>query len=107
AAENRDRKRVENFLRVTESRFIQSLLAKFDLEPSNYGSAKLKTSLPAAILMYCLPSTAYVMGEALMFCPVLKCHKGLPSIAFKASKDSASSPKKSRPLAVVMVPPEE
>src|SRR5438552_860941 len=47
------------------------------------------------------------MGDALKSWPVLKCHSGLPVCASRASNESASSPKKSKPPAVVMVPPEE
>src|SRR5438034_11717779 len=47
------------------------------------------------------------MGDALKSWPVLKCHSGLPVCASRASKELASSPKKSKPPAVVIVPPEE
>src|ERR1700757_5543801 len=65
---------------------------------------KQKTSLPAAMVTCWFPFTEKLMGEAVMFWPVAKCQRGAPVLASTASNDSASSPKKTRLPAVVIVP---
>src|ERR1700720_2629958 len=65
---------------------------------------KQKTSLPAAMAACWLPFTEKLMGEAVMLWPIWKCQRGAPVLASTASNDSASSPKKTRPPAVVIVP---
>src|SRR5579859_946722 len=104
-AEITEAKRSVNILRV-EARFIDHSFP-FGLRNRYQGNAKLNTSLPAAIATYCFPATAYVIGDALISCPVLKCHSGLPDRASTASKEPASSAKNTKPPAVAMVPPEE
>src|SRR5215472_192262 len=104
-AESTEANRKANILRL-EVKFIDALLFPVGIF-RNHGNAKLNRSLPAAMATYCFPPTAYVMGEALEFCPVLKCQIGFPVCASTASNDSASSAKNSSPPAVVMVPPDE
>ncbi len=87
---------------------ICAVLGALTTKPAAHGrSAKLKTSLPAQIATYCMPSTAYVMGDALKDWPVLKCQRAWPVAASTASRESASSATNTSPPAVVSVPPQE
>src|SRR6516165_6720506 len=82
-------------------------LSRSCLSAASHGNANVKMSLPAAIATYCFELTAYVIGDALMSCPVWKCQSGFPVAASTASKDCASSPKKTSPPAVVITPADE
>src|SRR5664279_6308410 len=64
----------------------------------NYlASANDRMLAPDAIATYCLPSIAYVIGEAFIAWLVSKCHRYFPVWASTAAKPPLLSPKKSRP----------
>src|SRR5579872_107277 len=103
-AESTDANLIANILRVELTFMDHSFSLKFCCYQ---GNVKLKMSLPAATATYCFPFMAYVIGDALELCPVVKCQSGLPVCPSTASNDPASSAKNRRPLAVVIVPPDE
>src|ERR1039458_9367083 len=60
------------------------------------GRANDRMFPPAAMATYCRPSTAYVIGEALMKWLVSKCQRYLPVRASTAANPPLLSPKKTR-----------
>ena len=56
------------------------------------GSPKLRIFGPAATATNCRPSTMYVIGEAVMYTLVAKCHSVFPSRSSAAAKAPFGSP---------------
>src|SRR5690349_18418781 len=68
------------------------------------GRPKANSVEPAAIATYCLPSIAYVIGDAYTDAPHWKCHRILPVAASSAMKFPSASPVKTSPPAVESTP---
>src|SRR5260370_1172867 len=66
-----------------------------------------KMAVPDAIATYCLPSTAYEIGDAVSFSPVWKCQRCFPFRPSSPTRCPSSSPKNTTPPAVDTVPAHE
>ena len=70
-------------------------------------SAKAITFGPEATATYCVPSNAYVIGDAFQSWLVWNCHSGAPVETSAATSAPLSSPKKTSPPAVASTPPHD
>ena len=92
---------------MTRSRFFQRALRAWRspaLLVLALGAPLVYSALPAAIAIYCFPSTAKAIGDAYTAPPIWKCHSGLPVVASMATKFPSASPVNKRPPAVDNTP---
>src|SRR5262249_1769636 len=66
-----------------------------------------KMAVADAIATYCLPSTAYVIGDAVSPSPIWKCQRCFPFLPSTPTRWPSSSPKKTTPPAVLTFPAQD
>src|SRR5713226_9356176 len=79
--------------------------AGIDCTGSNNPNEKI--AVDEAMATYCLPSTAYVIGDAVNPSPIWKCQRCFPFLASTPTRCPSSSPKKITPPAVDTVPAQD